>query len=137
MKKNLMYLALLLSICAHLGAEELDYPELYRSLSLPEYGNAEVTELGRDNSDLHDGIRISLFTTSSHAELREFYESQMQALGWELQETPGSARMRQAGMLDQLPFAVRFSKDDYRFQIITGAQGDGLAIHITVLEEEN
>ena len=82
----------------------LDYPPLYKELGLPEYPAATVAQLGRVNDSLADGLSITLETTASYGELRNFYESQLAALGWALQETVATQRMRAAGMLEAMPF---------------------------------
>ena len=86
----------------------LDYPSLYRELGLPEYPAATVAQLGRVNDSLADGLSITLETTASHSELRDFYESQLAALGWALQETVATQRMRAAGILQTKPFSGVF-----------------------------
>lgn len=88
----------------------LDYPPLYRELGLPEYPAATVSNLGRANDSLADGLSITLETTASHSELRAFYESRLEALGWALQESVGIQRMRAAGMLEAVPFSGVFCK---------------------------
>ena len=90
----------------------LDYPPLYRELGLPEYPTATVTNLGRANDSLADGLSITLETAASHSELRAFYESRLEALGWTLQESIGMQRMRAAGMLEAVPFSGVFCKAD-------------------------
>lgn len=90
----------------------LDYPPLYRELGLPEYPTATVTNLGRANGSLADGLSITLETAASHSELRAFYESRLEALGWTLQESIGMQRMRAAGMLEAVPFSGVFCKAD-------------------------
>jgi len=90
----------------------LDYPPLYRELGLPEYPTATVTNLGRANESLADGLSITLETAASHSELRAFYESRLEALGWTLQESIGMQRMRAAGMLEAVPFSGVFCKAD-------------------------
>lgn len=86
----------------------LDYPPLYRELGLPEYPTATVSNLGRSNDSLVDGLSITLETTASHSELRAFYESRLEALGWTLQESIAVQRMRAAGMLETVPFSGVF-----------------------------
>ncbi|MCC0013883.1 MAG: hypothetical protein H6877_11270 [Rhodobiaceae bacterium] len=89
---------------------DLDYPPLYKQMNLPELPDATITELGRDNSNLDDGMRIVLQSGMTNGELRSFYESQMADRGWTLQETMAVSRMRAAGMLDKLPFNAVFCK---------------------------
>lgn len=86
----------------------LDYPPLYRELGLPEYPGATVSNLGRSNDSLADGLSITLETTASHSELRAFYESRLEASGWTLQESIAVQRMRAAGMLETVPFSGVF-----------------------------
>lgn len=133
MMKYLTVWFLLLLTTAGLYAADLDYPDVYRALGLPEYENATITELGRDSSSLRDGIKITLFTKVDKATLRKYYEDSMQALEWELQEPVSNAKMRAAGMLDQLPFATSFNKNDMRYQITTSKKDNGTFIHISVI----
>jgi hypothetical protein len=125
----------LLTASTGLFAADLDYPSSYRDLGLPEYENATVTGLGRDNTTLRDGITITLSTQDDGATLRAYYETEMQALGWTLQETVASKKMRAAGMLDKMPFGAIFSKDGMRYQLFTNPEGNGLAVHISISEE--
>jgi len=130
--KPKIILFVLLFVTAGLVADELDYPPSYRDLGLPEYQNAKVTGLGRDNTSLHDGISVTLFTTDDGPVLRSYYEAEMNSRGWILQETVASKKMRAAGMLDALPFGAVFTKDGMQYQLFTNPEGDGTAIHITV-----
>jgi hypothetical protein len=93
-------------------AQDQNYPDLYLEMNLPLYPGADVVSTGRNNSSLADGITVVLEATASHAELRRFYESVLIDQGWELQETVASARMRQAGMLDKMPFIALFCHPD-------------------------
>lgn len=111
------------------------YPPAYRELGLPEYGNATVTDTGRDNTSLRDGIKVTLLTRDDGTKLRAYYETEMQSRGWQLQETAASAKMRAAGMLDRLPFGAVFKKDRMRFQVFTNPKGNGVAVHISVIED--
>jgi len=128
-------LILLLTAITNLFAADLSYPPSYLDMGLPEYENAVVTGLGRDNTSLRDGITITLFTEDNGATLRTYYETEMQDRGWVLQETVASKKMRAAGMLDKLPFGAIFSKDGMRFQLFTNPEGNGLAVHISINEE--
>ena len=135
MMKIRMFFFMLLSFAAALYAADLDYPASYREMGLPEYTNAAVSVLGRDNSSVHDGISITLITDESDASLRAYYETEMQARGWILEETIASKKMRAAGMLDQMPFGAVFSKDGMRYQVFAAKQADGKTIHISVVSE--
>ena len=128
-------LFLLVAVTAGLFAADLDYPQSYREMGLPEYENAVVTGLGRDNTASHDGITVTLFSEDEAAKLRVYYEAEMQARGWLLQETIASQKMRAAGMLDKLPFGAIFSKDGMRYQLFSNPEGDGIAVHINIIEE--
>lgn len=125
----------LLLMIAWVGATagEPDYPALYRTLELPELDNATVTEVGRTADGLRDGLRVTLSTRASQAEMRQFFETAMAERGWRLVETEGSARMRAAGMLDQLPFAAVFEKDDMRFQVVSTPLGQESTVRISVI----
>lgn len=133
--KYFTVLCMLLTITMGLYAGDLVYPEGYQALGLPEYQNATITDLGRDNSSIRDGFSITLFTTDDGATLRQYYEEEMQSLGWELQETVASTKMRAAGMLDALPFGGVFKKDSMRFQIFTAKKDNGTSIQISVLDD--
>jgi len=128
-------LYLLMGVTTVLFAADLDYPLSYRDLGLPEYENASVTGLGRDNTSLRDGITITLFTLDDGAALRAFYEAEMQNRGWTLQETVASKKMRSASMLDKLPFGAIFSKNGMRYQLFSNPEGNGIAVHISISEE--
>ncbi|MCI5073811.1 hypothetical protein [Oricola sp.] len=101
-----------LSLSGLSPAHAADYPPLYLEMALPEYPGATVTEIGRSNDTLEDGISVTLETGASYGELRAFYEQALQDAGWALQETPAMAAMRQAGMLDNFPFNALFCKGD-------------------------
>ena len=135
MMKLQLILSLSLAVATGLFADDMDYPSSYRDLGLPEYANATVTGLGRDNTSLHDGITITLFTQEGSAALRTYYEAEMQTRGWTLEETIASKKMRAAGMLDTLPFGAVFSKDDMRYQLFTNPKGNGIAVHINIHEK--
>jgi hypothetical protein len=130
-----VFLLLLLSATTGLFAADPDYPSSYREMGLPEYENASVTGLGRDNTSLRDGIAVTLFTQDDGATLRAYYEAEMQNLGWTLQETVASKKMRAAGMLDKMPFGAIFSKDGMRYQLFTNPEGNGIAVHINISED--
>jgi hypothetical protein len=82
-----------------------------------------------------DGVTVTLFTQDDGATLRTYYEAEMQDLGWTLQETVASKKMRAAGMLDKMPFGAIFSKDRMRYQLFTNPEGNGLAVRISISEE--
>ena len=99
-------------------ASDLDYPNVYTRMSLPEYPGAVVLSTGRSSHNLEDGISLKLETPASHAELRSYYESRMAELGWILQETIAVTKMREAGVLDRMPFMAVFCfKDGLAYQI--------------------
>ena len=135
MMKYQAVLFLLLAVTTGLFATDPDYPPSYREMGLPEYENATVTGLGRDNTSLRDGITVTLLTEDDSAALRAYYEAEMQARGWELQETVASAKMRAAGKLNKLPFGAIFSKDGMRYQVFTNPEGSDTAVHINIIEE--
>jgi len=135
MKKYLVLILLLTIVATGLYADELEYPERYRELQLPEYSNATLTEVGRNNLSLSDGISITLFTTDNGMTLREYYEAEMNTRDWQLQETVATTKMRAAGMLDKLPFGAVFTRDGMRYQIFTTPKGNGTSVFITVVGE--
>jgi len=122
----------LLLFAAALQAAGPDYPAAYRDLGLPEYQNATLTGTGREITSLRDGLALTLVTREDDATLRAYYEAEMSARGWILEETVASRKMRAAGMLDKLPFGAVFSKDGMRYQVSTGRQGTDSVIHINV-----
>ena len=129
-------LALVTAICGPAGAA--DYPTLYRELGLPEFPQAVVQAVGRDNSNLTDGLRIQLKTPASSAKLREFFEKRMTELGWVLQETIAMKKMRKAGMLGQLPFNAAFCRSDGTvYQVTTVNLGSERHLNITVNKGSN
>ena len=120
------------------ASQAADYPPLYRDLGLPEYPQGKVTAVGRDNSNLADGISVKLQTAASQGELRAFYEEKMAALGWVLQETPAMKKMRKAGMLDKLPFRAAFCKSDGTvFQVSAQNLGASRQVSIAVNKGSN
>ncbi len=119
-------------------SQTADYPPLYRELGLPEYPQASVTAVGRDNTSLADGLSVKLQTTASPGELRMFFEKKMMALGWVLQETIAMQKMRKAGMLDKLPFRATFCNGDgIVFQINALNLGSSRQVSIAVNKGSN
>ncbi len=60
MLKQQLVFFLSLAITSGLFAADMAYPLSYREAGLPEYENAVLTELGRDNTSLRDGISINI-----------------------------------------------------------------------------
>jgi hypothetical protein len=116
-------------------SQNLDYPELYRSLGLPQYNNAIITELGRQNISLKDGLKIYLESPDNYATLRAYYEGELASTGWDLIETIASKKMREMGMLDQMPFGGVFKKENMTFQIFSNRVSEVTKITISVVEE--
>ncbi len=131
-------LGIILLATGPVGASDLDYPQLYRDLDLPEYAGATVTGLGRSNASLADGISVTLHSESSHGVLRSYYETAMADLGWALQETVAVTRLRESGMLDQFPFnAVFCSTGNVAFQVTTVDLGTVRELSISVTDGSN
>lgn len=131
-------LGVLLCAAGPAGSSDLDYPQLYRDLGLPEYADATITGLGRTNTSLADGISIKLQSNGSYGTLRTYYENALADLGWILKETEAVARMRKAGMLDQLPFnAVFCGPDTLAFQVTTTDRGPVRELSISVVQGSN
>jgi hypothetical protein len=116
-------------------SQELYYPSAYTSLNLPEYPNATITELGRTSESLKDGVKIFLESSDDYITLRSYYESEMAALGWTLQESIAVKKMREMGKLDMIPFAGVFKKDDLVFQIFTSRVNDLTKLNIALLKK--
>lgn len=114
----------------------LDYPPLYKELGLPEYPAATVAQLGRVNDSLADGLSITLETTASYGELRNFYESQLAALGWALQETVATQHMRAAGMLETMPFIGVFcATTGTSYQVFSADMGAYRQVKLSVVAD--
>lgn len=121
----------LLVLSASVVAAE-DYPALYDSLLLPKYPGAQVVSVGRDNTQLRDGMSVTLKTADAHITLRRFFEIQMPASGWTLQETTATTKMRAAGLLDKLPFMAVFCRSDgAAVQFFTSDQGQVRVVEIS------
>lgn len=113
-----------------------EYPALYKSLELPEYENAILVKKGHQEVSLRDGLRLTLETPDEYGPLRSYYEAELAAKGWELEETIATRKMREAGMLDQMPFNGVFRKGNRKFQITSSRSGDKTLYSIIVLEED-
>ena len=110
----------------------LNYPEAYQELDLPQYAEAVVLSVGRANN-LADGIRVAVETEATHAELREYFEAELAARGWILQETIATRNMREAGVLNNMPFMGNFCRDDGAgFQIFATELGEQRKVDISV-----
>jgi len=116
-------------------SQDFDYPDLYKSLDLPEYQDASVIGLGRQNESLKDGLKIFLESDADSAKLRAYYESKMTELGWELEESIAVQKMRERNMLDQIPFSGVFKKGDMTYQVFTTRISGKTKINITLLED--
>ena len=125
MIKRQIALYLLMMFTTTIFADGPDYPAIYRDMGLPEYQNASVTSVGRDNTSLRDGIRVTLLTQDADATIRAYYEAEMQDRGWAVEETVGSKDMRAAGMLDKMPFTATFNKADMRYRAPPSRAGRG------------
>ena len=115
-------------------SQDLDYPDSYKSLILPQYTEATIVDLGRHNKSLSDGLKIYLKSPSDYSALRAYYEHELSILGWELEESIAVQKMRKKDMLDQIPFGGVFHKGDLTYKIFTSRVGDTTKINITVLE---
>jgi len=118
----------------HNNAQNLEYPALYKSLDLPEYANATITGLGRQSANLHDGLKIFLESTDDYSALRAYYESELSDKGWVMEETIATRKMREAGMLDRMPFGGIFIKDNMKYLITTFRLKGISKITISVIE---
>lgn len=114
------------------AATPLNYPEAYLDLELPQYAAATVVSVGRVNN-MTDGIVLALETEATHAELREYFEAELAARGWILQETIATRKMREAGVLNNMPFMGNFCRDDGTgFQIVATDLGEQRKVDISV-----
>ena len=106
------------------------YPELYRSMSLPEIEDGTLTSTGRQSTSLRDGLALTLTTTKTVDQAREFYHSAMTTLGWTEQQAG------RGGLVPNLPVAnVTFNKDGVTFTATVTATGATESrIDIRVLE---
>jgi len=110
----------------------LNYPEAYQDLDLPQYAEAVVLSVGRVNN-LSDGIGVTLETEATHAELRDYFEAELASRGWILQETIATRKMREAGVLNNMPFLGNFCRDDGTgFQIVATDLGEQRKVDISV-----
>ena len=59
------------------------YPALYRSLELPELPGGVLLSTGRQTTSLRDGLSLSITTSMSIPEVRDYYSTALGDLGWE------------------------------------------------------
>jgi hypothetical protein len=103
------------------------YPELYRSLDLPELPDAEIVSTGRQTSSLRDGLALRLATSMPVAKARDFYRDALNEAGWV--ETPSR------GAPPGLPLArLRFTKDQLTYIVTISSMPNGTQVTINVVE---
>ncbi|MFT5484445.1 MAG: hypothetical protein ACI9GW_003110 [Halieaceae bacterium] len=111
----------------------LAYPDLYVEMGLPQLPGAEVIDVGRDNSTLENGMTVKLRSNFDSASLRSFFESTLTDESWVRNETIATSKMRELGVLDQLPFAAVFKKGELTYQVFSHQQGDKAIVSISVV----
>jgi hypothetical protein len=103
------------------------YPELYRSLALPELPGAQIVSTGRQTTSLRDGLAIRLTTALSVPQTRDFYRGALLDSGWA--ETPSR------GAPPGVPLArLRFTRDQLTCIITITSMPNGSQITINVVE---
>lgn len=61
----------------------IPYPELYKQYNLPEYPDAEITNIGQENESLENGISLTAKTIDEVNKVGEFYAEAFAKLdGW-------------------------------------------------------
>ena len=130
-----MYFSLAFVFSTSSYGQELEYPSLYTSLNLPQYGNASIIELGRSSGSLKDGVRIFLESTDEYSTLRSFYESEMASLEWTLKESIAVKKMRERVKLDMIPFSAVFEKENLIYQIFSSRVNGLTKLNISLLEK--
>ncbi|MFH1508560.1 MAG: hypothetical protein ABIE68_00060 [bacterium] len=115
---------------AHLDEEEnavLDYPDLYRDYDLPEYADGELTDIGRQQTSLRDGLKITLESMVDNAiTIGSYYETAMSALGYTY--TPPAHPSEQL-------WGATFTKDDLTYQVMVTVLVDKTQIIIDFFGE--
>lgn len=105
------------------------YPELYRSLGLPELPGARIVSTGRQTTSLRDGLALRLTTSMPVAKARDFYREALTAAGWV--ETPSR------GAPPGIPLArLRFTRDTLTYIATIASIADGTQVTINVVELE-
>lgn len=64
----------------------LDYPQLYKDGNLPEHPNVSLTDIGRQQESLRDGLSLKLESNETVRTLTEYYKSEFTSLGWTVPE---------------------------------------------------
>lgn len=114
---------------AHLDEEEnavLDYPDLYRDYDLPEYSDGDLTDIGRQQTSLTDGLKITLESDQDALTIGSYYETEMTALGYSFTPPPHPTA--------QL-WGATFAKDDLTYQVIATVLPDATQIVISFFGE--
>ncbi|MEE9373573.1 MAG: hypothetical protein V3V00_11025 [Saprospiraceae bacterium] len=117
--------------------QDLAYPSLYQFHNLPEHENATIKQLSRVTDNLRDGIKIFLESPDDYITLRQYYESVMFNLEWELLESNAVSKMREMGKLDMIPFSGEFVKEGLKYMIFTTRIGSLTKINITLVRVQN
>jgi len=112
-----------------------NYPDAYVSLNLPIYSNAELKHVSRNTTDLTDGIKVMLESSSDYATLRSYFESEMESRGWTMNESIAIQKMRESGKLETIPFSGEWTKGDMKFQIFTSKWNDKTKLNLTLLQK--
>ena len=81
------------------------YPEAYRVQKLPELPGATLVASRRQGTSLRDGIRVRLTSPKPPSEIREFYSSALEQLGWKAEDSPAMLAAQANPLLTMLTFA--------------------------------
>ena len=84
----------------------LEYPSLYGDL--PKYPNAELIDIGRQQSSLRDGLVLKIVSPDPLKTIADFYKKGMSERGW----TTPPQRFSSEDL-----YSGAFKKDNLRFQL--------------------
>ena len=121
--KKFLFLIPLLFLTGCVSRPSLPYPELYTQANLPQYEKAWVTNTGRQQTSLTEGIRLRLRSKKQIPDIRAYYETELAALGWTTADEPPEGWET---------FYLRlYDKDDMTLQLTIedqGREGQSIAI---------
>lgn len=66
---------------------ELDYPTVYSDANLPQNEFAKLVEVIPETPDALEGLRLKFITESTYGEVVEYYDGELEKLGWTLPNT--------------------------------------------------
>jgi len=105
-----------------------NYPALYTSANLPIHPNAVVTDRGKQEESLEDGLRLTLASSDSVTSIASYFEKEMGELGWTIPS--------QKITIDDL-YLGSYTKDDLYFQITISKLPDSEESKITIVFAKN